>query len=223
MKERPILFSAPMVRRLLDGSKSQTRRVVNPQPEFDPEYRIGDSLRGANGRPYLCRYGHPGDRLWVRETCRARELSDEEARRRDPKNPPYGLDGIVYPADQAFITIANTPTAAERWCVLNGYRNKKSAIVPAIHMPRWACRIVLEVTNVRIERVQAISEGDAQAEGARFHDGLGVGHTGWRHDDGFVFDSARTSFAALWMELNGKDSWKANPWVWVVEFRRVFP
>ena len=88
-------------------------------------------------------------------------------------------------------------------------------------MPRWASRITLEVTGVRVERLQQTSEEDARAEGAMFHDGRGIGHSGWRHDYADVHDDARSSFAAIWQSINGPKSWAVNPWVWVVSFRRL--
>lgn len=191
MKERPILFSAPMVRAILAGNKTQTRRVVKGQAlewldavGFTPEY----TALPENG---LCPYGEPGDRLWVRETCRAEEL-------------PAGLDGVRYSADNHFEPIKNTPGDSFRWMHLNAYRAEAGAVVPSIHMPRWASRILLEIVSVRVERLQDIGEEDALAEGMF---GCTFGPVdGYRH---------------LWETLNGPGSWSANPWVWVVEFRRV--
>lgn len=181
MRERPILFSGPMVRAILAGTKTQTRRVVKPQPAGE---------WASPGRS-SCPYGRPGDRLWVRETFGHFERSE-------------GFKpgcAVFYRADGNCLKL-------EPWR-------------PSIHMPRWACRLVLEISAIRMERLQAISEADAIAEGASFHDGLGVGHSGWRHDFGDVHATARDAFARLWRDLNGPDSWSANPWVWVVEFMRA--
>jgi hypothetical protein len=142
-------------------------------------------------------YGAPGDRLWVRETCRAEELRD-------------GLDGVRYPADKAFVAIPGS--AADCWIDLNAYRGQKGAVVPAIHMPRWASRITLEVTGVRVERLQEISQDDAEAEGIDFLRGV---------PDADETLDARGLFHCLWDGINGDGAWAANPWVWVVEFRRV--
>jgi hypothetical protein len=88
-------------------------------------------------------------------------------------------------------------------------------------MPRAASRITLEVTSVRAERLQSIGEADARAEGATYHDGRGISHSGWRHDLGAVHADARSAYARLWDDINGPGSWGVNPWVWAVEFRRL--
>jgi hypothetical protein len=95
---------------------------------------------------------------------------------------------------------------------------------PSIFMPRWASRIALEIVQVRVERLQDISEQDAIAEGAMYHDGGGIGHSGWRHDFKDVFSSAKASFCYLWDSINDKRfPWTSNPWVWVLAFRKVEP
>jgi len=143
MKYRPILFSAPMVRALLDGSKTQTRRVVKPQPMRDkwPFPPANDADR--KGMLELCPYGQPRDRLWVREAHRLVDCTCTETCR-VPGN-------VWYEAD------------------CSGYRNASlNRLRPSIHMPRWASRITLEVVSVRVERLQDISRGDAMAEGCPF-------------------------------------------------------
>lgn len=196
MTERPILFSAPMVRAILNGSKTQTRRVVKGmalrwlRPDhFTPEF----TALPENG---LCPYGQPGDRLWVRETFQ-RFTDDGE---------------ILYKADPAGFEAMNEYKRFE--CIEARWR-------PSIHMPRHLSRITLEIAAVRVERLQAISEADARAEGAMFHDGGQIGHSGWRHDYSDVHADARSSFARIWNNINGPGSWDKNPWVWVIEFRRV--
>ena len=203
MKERPILFSGPMVRAILDGSKSQTRRVMKPQPEWVNEnagcgIATGGGIMPSPRNDWLhwrgsrlfrpeprCPYGLPGDRLWVRETWRVSSAHDSLP----PKSIPVG-DGIEYAADK-------TPD----------YLLGKSR--PSIHMPRWASRILLEITDVHVERVQDISDRDARDEGAeQIGDCEGAYVAGFRR---------------LWESINGPDSWSANPWVWVVEFRRIEP
>ena len=200
MKERPILFNAPMVRALLSGQKTQTRRAVKPQfavdavpAEMGATNERGHQISGhsgewwcdAEGNPeksVRCPYGQPGDRLWVRETW---AQPDKRADNR-------GL--WVYAADWPD---AERPT--HRWR-------------PSIHMPRAASRILLEVIAVRVERLQDISEADAVAEGVDF-----AGHT-----DEIMHDySPDERFSMLWESINGAGSWNENPWVWVVEFRRV--
>lgn len=204
MKEQPILFSAPMVRAILSGSKSQTRRIVKPQPAPDQQPRtvIGSSgfvyvMDNAPLLPYPevrrvrwdCPYGQPGDRLWVRETW-AHDATDLEQCRAAHEDAMGGLMtyGPYYRATES------APDTLH-WR-------------PSIHMPRWASRITLEVTSVRVERLQDISRGDAMAEGCPFPN-LAQG------------DDPRRWYAHLWDEINGPGSWEANPWVWVVEFRTV--
>ena len=207
MKERPILFSAPMVRAILAGTKTQTRRVVNlPADAKHVCYWAPPSGRSESGYAdpgvnywtpdpagetdsnHLnpCPYGQPGDRLWVRETWRITGDSPEDML------DMFDRDDVQYRADddQSYI---------------DKYR-------PSIHMPRWASRILLEVIAVRVERLQDISEADAVAEGVDF-----AGHT-----DEIMHDySPDERFSMLWESINGAGSWNENPWVWVVEFRRV--
>ena len=230
MKERPILFSAPMVRALLDGSKTQTRRVINPQPEwvYEPsnyKMQVGGQLVSSRGREWLhwkgkriaekndprCPYGQPGDRLWVRETWQGPLLTDGdefEAYRENPddfKNPAhceYAADGGPKPE---FMTDEDELVC--RWR-------------PSIFMPRWASRITLEIVSVRVERLQDISEADAMAEGAdcEIHT---VDTSNMPKGCAIVSESYREGYRQLWDSINGPGSWESNPWVWVVEFRRV--
>jgi hypothetical protein len=195
MTDRPILFSAPMVRALLAGTKTQTRRAWREQPPAG--VNIG-WVPGQSTTPY----GKAGDRLWVRETCRGEELPD-------------GLDGVRYLADNAFRPIENTEAAVDPWMKLHHYRGLRAATVPGIHMPRWACRITLEITGVRVERLADISEADAQAEGCVLECMTPTG------DDTGSAIHGPGGFHALWSSINGTESWDANPWVWVVEFRRM--
>jgi hypothetical protein len=100
--------------------------------------------------------------------------------------------------------------------------NERKTISP-IHMPRWASRITLEITGIRVERVQEISEEDEIAEGLLYHDGRGVGHSGYRHDHshGYVYSTAKLAYAVLFDKVNPRGSWESNPWVWVIEFKSV--
>lgn len=168
MTERPIMFTPENVLKILDGKKTQTRRVAKPQQR--PDWKIAD-----------CPYGLVGDRLWVRETWQYN---------------PYG--GIVYKAGSGIID-----------CAGKGWR-------PAICMPRWACRLVLEITDVRIERVQDISPDDAKAEGDKERSGLPeyhergpLCHVDW--------------YRNLWDSINAKRGygWDTNPLVWAISFRKV--
>lgn len=193
MKERPILFSAPMVRALLNCTKSQTRRVVKPQPTI-PE--IGREWIPSAG--CRCPYGQPGDRLWVREAWRT-EASYDAIK---PSLLPVGLRDTLavpfwYDADLCGNT-SGTPGLQP-----GKYR-------PGMFMPREASRILLEIVGVRVERLQDINEWDAIDEG--------VGG-----DVKVAPCFAVERYRALWESINGPGSWDANPWVWVVEFKRVTP
>lgn len=240
MKERPILFSAPMVRAILAGTKTQTRRAIKTHRRDDSfvcvdhgagwwPYRSEDGesevMSDSCEYPYTCPYGVPGDRLWVRETCRAHELTDKEAEadtfgvmeRKGLECPLYGLDGVIYKADGAFREIGNTREASDLWAELNAYRGKSGATVPPIHMPRWASRITLEITDVRVERLQEISQADAIAEGAPpSHPTIDNVSRQYGHED-----FSRSWYAQLWDQINGAGSWDANPWVWALSFRRL--
>jgi hypothetical protein len=192
MKERPILFSAPMVRALLDGSKTQTRRVVNHRhlAQIDLQ-RGGCTANWSKPMPY----GQPGDRLWVRENGWERPERTPKMMREgaDTWEPYYfDADGLTDQDSEDF----------KAW----GFKRR-----PSIHMPRTASRINLEITRVRVERLQDISERDAMAEGVKNS----------LHLPGGRF--ARENFEHLWWSINGEGSWEANPWVWVVEFKRVTP
>lgn len=254
VKERPILFSGPMVRAILDGSKTQTRRVVKEPREAtvhgrrsarewshaDPGLGAGGYLHwafesadaGVMSTRVYCPFGSPGDRLWVRETFALSQFDVDAAFPPDTKNP-NDWDGPVYRADGEH--------QGGGWTTSDGKGNVTPTAPPwrpSIHMPRWASRITLELTDVRVERLQAISEDDAKAEGAREIGDVGCPCEGdeeepgphlascaWSHLDVDPDDCPLASaFALLWDGINGKRpgySWDENPWVWVVEFRRV--
>lgn len=219
MKERPILFSAPMVRAILGGTKTQTRRAIKPQPP--PEFCTGDVAAITNGKRWsiskmpermawhpdphpgiLCPFGVPGTQLWVRETF---AIVPRTAYRCS-----VGVHQTLRPDDDHDAAIYRAGWERSN----GGFRWR-----PSIHMPRWASRITLEVTDVRVERLQDISEADAQAEG--------IERRGeeWRNygDPMAPCIRPRTSYATLWASINGPGSWDANPWVWVVSFKRVKP
>ena len=208
--DRPILFNGPMVRAILEGRKTVTRRPVKATKThadgfmmldhgkgWRPYNAFGDFASDHEGMEYpiACPYGKLGDRLWVRETCFIndyREASVPEQERADC-DIHYRADGIPdFEGEEELI----------RWR-------------PSIHMPRWASRILLEVTDVRVERLQDITEEQALAEGIKKHsDG------GYHVEDGKHYsDSPVESFACLWSSVGG--NWDANPWVWVVEFKRI--
>lgn len=216
MRERPILFSAPMVRALLAGTKTQTRRPVKPQPDWLPEV---SSTRGTDGifwplgslgqqcgAPILaCPYGVPGDRLWVRESFSGLW----GLRNLPPREWPPGTP-LWYWAD-------GDPTEGD-WT-----RPK-----PGMFMPRWGSRLLLEITEVRVERLNACSEADALAEGiieyeADREENGDPAEYAWDEvrGRGEIFPSAASAYADLWRHINGPGSWAANPWVWAVSFQRV--
>lgn len=209
MKERGILFSARMVRAILAGKKTQTRRVI---PASIVEFCADAPGPGALLSFGVRKYGFPGDRLWIRETWRAVERKSDS------------VDGILFTADDTFIPIEPTKDAAEKW--VEAYDNGRHGgnWRPSIFMPRWASRITLEVTGVRVERLQEISGDDAVAEGidpnphrcgcescSRTMEMCPAMATGCIEE-----------YATLWESINGKRAgWDSNPWVWCVTFRRI--
>lgn len=205
MTDRPILFNGAMVRAILDGQKTQTRRAIKPQPANDParHHPIAPYHNGSGGwnwvlaatghgtgDPFSCPFGQPGDRLWVRETWAETDRQDgtpvvayaaggcTAIGREGTNGPDVLLQNLAW---------GDTPHV-DRWR-------------PSIHMPRWACRLVLEVTDVRVERLQAITAADCWDEGIPHSPDVDP-----RHD-----------FEELWTNTGG--NWTANPWVWVVGFR----
>lgn len=207
MKERGIIFSAPMVQAILEGRKTQTRRLVKPAPAYPDCF---DGLRmeynhdrqcidiwnpGATlpGNYWRCPFGRVGDRLWVRETFSYRDYGTV--------NEPALSDEIWYWAD-------GNPSYG------NWTRPK-----PCIHMPAWASRITLEVMGVRVERLQEISNADALIEGGRCMNG-----DKWRDGvDAHGADWPRYWYRDLWNSIHGEGAWDENPWVWVIEFKKVNP
>ncbi|MDD9638910.1 hypothetical protein [Klebsiella michiganensis] len=225
MKERGMIFNGEMVRAILDGRKTQTRRPVR-FPVLDKNLGCelaGNELAGelSAGNYLNSAFGKPGDRIWVRETWGvvSHEL-DEDGRIRPwtPDRPATAINEMpfgngyysghaIYAADGDFT-----------WGDDDGYEDGRSCWKPSIHMPRAASRILLEITDVRVERLNAISQEDAQAEGMEL--------TGWRPtysdpDSGGEVMTPYDNFAELWSSIYGDESWKANPWVWVVEFKVV--
>lgn len=220
MKERPILFSAPMVQAILDGRKTQTRRVVKPQPHIDSmgNFCVGDLNYGQDNGPctrnfakWKCPYGQVGDRLWVRENTQADHSHDMVTLSK------YAADGV--PVLYLHTSDPEYDGSVAHWQYPREVR-------PSIHMPRWASRIDLLIKAVRVERLNDISEEDARAEGIKT---ISHGREGnyYHHTrdgispDNFCFPDG--AFKDLWTRINGPESWAANPWVWVVEFERVKP
>lgn len=218
MKERPIIFSAPMVRAILAGTKTQTRRIVPtmvtcgrveyPGKRDSRGYsRVNwlDTAEGMAQAAQECKYGRPGDRLWVRETWGAL---------------PHMMGGVQpetlrYRADGEYQNERGT----WRWR-------------PPIHMPRWASRITLEITGVRVEALLDISVADAVAEGVRCGDdrwhrnengeAVLMDAHGWYTPEGYMrHNSPKHAFRTVWEEINGNGSWEKDPWVWVIEFKKL--
>lgn len=192
-----------MVIALLEGRKGQTRRAV----------KLPSDTTGVVVDPGGTYVFGPGPHI-------------KPQRDGDPPGHPRLRCPHGYPPDRLWVreTWAEIGTGFI-YRATDGEHNEGHLWRPSIFMPRRASRITLEVTEVRVERLQDISEADAKAEGAELHDGLGVGHTGWRHDrdHGFVYAFARESFRALWESINGVGSWAANPWVWVISFNPMKP
>lgn len=238
MRERPILFAGPMVRAILEGRKTQTRRVVplgwrgrragiefvggcgmEDDPEswgYADEYGDYYTLANANPRRVIpCPYGTVGDRLWVRETWSADCLSVYPCPR-----AWYRADRDFDEGDVRMHDDCSPPRECKRGpsgdC-LHGFRWR-----PSIHMPRWASRLLLEISEVRVQRLQEISEEDARAEGveAEFEVDFGA-FVGGAAIDFERVSTYRLGFKHVWAEINGPDSWAANPWVWCVSFKRI--
>ncbi|HBR6634440.1 TPA: hypothetical protein ACHJAM_000698 [Klebsiella pneumoniae] len=223
MTERGMIFNGEMVRAILDGRKTQTRRIMKIQPEHSGFglRRVIDSKNGSDDGKYFwslsdacglkirsksftCPFGSVGDRIWVREAFRVHSRATEVAT-------------LVYKASERNswteqtnrvpVSVCNKPATPEKW-------------TPSLHMPRWASRLLLEITDVRVERLNAISEEDARAEGIIDGGCLNCGEPepcGCANPE----PDATDAFAYLWQSIYGSDSWNANPWVWVIEFKRV--
>jgi hypothetical protein len=197
-----------MVLAIMDERKTQTRRIIKPQPISGKSYSEDGTLRDwVEGLP-RCPYGQPGDRLWVREAWRpaydAELFCCVEYRVDGLRRKP---DAVTLTDDQGHRFADSCPDDPQLHMLWH----------PSIHMPRWASRLTLEVTAVRVERVQDISEADAQAEGV--HPIVRPGLHGT--EERYYYDAYRQ----LWDTINAKRGygWEVNPWVWVVEFRRVSP
>lgn len=213
MRFIPILFSTPMVKAILDNRKTQTRRVLKSRHEsgmFRICRRLSDGqiteINSLNwdhidcGKDIVCPYGQPGDILWVRERLRQ-----------------HGELGLEYIAGLEWLSEDIIPHTYP------SYRNYAHCNIPSIHMPKWACRLFLQVKSIRVERLQDISEEDAKAEGV---DKVGLLYNNYsplykQFNIGNLFQSATQSFESLWVSINDHESWGSNPWVWVVEFERI--
>lgn len=218
-----MLFKGEMVRAILAGSKTQTRRVVKPQPNNTPgvhhaiePYRTsgGDwnwvlAATGHGWDVFACPYGKPGDRLWVKETWRPHDVLS-----------PWDLS-ITYAADGAERYVNDGEFGERDW---NMPKAAATGNVTPLFMPRWASRITLEITEVRVEQIRSISAKDILAEGAvlRAHDDE-FGHNPVSAFDGKCYVMGlRSLWAAGWNSINAKRApWESNPWVWAISFKRI--
>ncbi|WP_336852811.1 hypothetical protein [Pseudescherichia vulneris] len=237
MKERDMIFNSEMVRAILDGRKTQTRRLMTPQPTPDDFVCPYDGPRGGHIWPSknhqyalhvekmlqngdggweglasdACHFGEVGDRIWVREAFRVMGCATDVAR-------------LMYKASERNSFTESTRTVPVASCT----KQPSHKWTPSIHMPRWASRLTLEITDVRVERLKEISEADARAEGIeRIENNYGNGPA-YRdyllrdaRDTAEWFSHANRSFLSLWHSIYGGESLAANPWVWVIEFKRV--
>lgn len=208
MKERPILLNTPMVQAILSGQKTQTRRIVNKAPTTEINHRLIALDNGWNWQvdqqgivptmhreihnPMVCPFGQIGDRLWVRETFRLYDL--DECPHADF---PCGCPRNGTPLYKASHDCGD----GEKW-------------KPSIHMPRSACRLILEITNIRIERLNDITSEDAKAEGFDYSTHPSAIQMGYAI-------GAKTNFRVTWEQIYGHNEWNKNPWVWVVEFKVI--
>ncbi|EPM0703386.1 hypothetical protein WJE11_001914 [Klebsiella aerogenes] len=236
MKERGMIFNSEMVRAILDGRKTQTRRIMKVQPkpcnhanwpDYSPDPQWKSYPGGwccavcANGttidhrhhaKGITCPYGTVGDRIWVRETFQGplfdyeqmESYLEDSSKFENPEFCQYAADGK--PAPEYYDADDN---------LRHGWR-------PSIHMPRWASRILLEITNIGIQRIHSISQNDAAREGlmrlpvtGRYCINQGDQYFGGASHD------AREVFSWMWQSIYGEESWNANPWVWVIEFKRI--
>ncbi len=231
--ERGMIFNGEMVRAILDGRKTQTRRIIKwKQTRFTEigEREDGSKWPWSEDAEHACDFWHPcpfgavGDRIWVRETWGvvSHAFSDDglmidwvpdrpaTAINEMPFGNGYYSGHAIYAADGDFT-----------WGDDDGYEDGRSCWKPSIHMPRAASRILLEITNVRVERLNAISEEDATAEGVPPAGSLLPDYPGTFLTPKGDFATAKVAFQRLWESIYGEESWKSNPWVWVIEFKRV--
>ncbi|WP_313020951.1 hypothetical protein [Atlantibacter hermannii] len=236
MKERGMIFNGEMVRAILDGRKTQTRRIISERhlnlidlgSQIGECYPLECGIDHENSQSYYrehCPFGKPGDRIWVREAYQG-PLFDYE------HMEAYLEDSSKFEKPDFCVYRADGKPAPEFY---DADDNLHCCWRPSIHMPRWASRILLEITDVRVERLNSISHEDAEREGIHIEvwDQTVVARNYAAEDEFFQFwsedfphyvnmnDLYRASFQSLWKSIYGEESWQANPWVWVIEFKRV--
>lgn len=234
IKERPILFSAPMVRAIQEGRKTVTRRALNAQALKNIGYgiQLGECHELPSEGPLhpnsigyytdFCPFGQPGGRLWVRETWGVISHDfDEQGNMIDwkPDRPAMAIRELPFGRGYYSGHVIYRADGEAEWAGDDdGGGETRSAWHPSIHMPRAASRILLEITDVRVEQLQAISRADIRAEGLQCPTELASDDVSPNYRDWYP-----AAWRELWESINGPDSWNANPWVWVVEFKQVSP
>lgn len=232
MKERPILYAGSMVRAVLADAKTMTRRIIKPQPDVTEErlrelgawidgFTLSQQVDAAWQHGFIdteCPYGQPGDRLWVRETWGVISHSWDKHGNRvkwTPNRPATAISEMPFGNGYYSGHVIYAADGPNEWSDDDdGGGEPRSLWHPSIHMPRAACRLVLEITDIRAERLQDISEADAIAEGCDNSQSAAAVATGW-------YEKPISAYRRLWESLYGASSWDANPWVWVIEFKKV--
>lgn len=208
--EHPILFSAAMVCAILSGQKTQTRRVIKAVRQNNTVLtgKYKKTVMHVLDERLPCPYGKPGDRLWVRESFQPLFANDHCLASANYKT---GIGyKVSYPATDGIKEY------------IDADKDELTARVrPSIHMPRWACRLVLEIVNVRVERLKDITPDDSLAEGVTRKMRNDFGFSCDESEEAFNFTQSKHTFSLLWKSINGVESWNENPWVFVIEFKQV--
>ncbi len=215
MKTHPILFSSPMINALLEGRKTQTRRILKGSREFKGPYSVEymEQYKNHEGWSTICPYGSPGDLIWARETTEADYATSDAV-----TLAKYAADAspVLYPGPEQ----DEHSEQAYGGSIAHWWYSKDAC--PSIHMPRWASRLTLELTGVRVERLQDISESDALAEGCDpYMPGEGIIKPPRYPDEHQYRPDYKTGYEVLWNSINGPGSWERNEWVWVIGFRCI--
>lgn len=220
MKERPIILSTPMVQAVLDNKKTMTRRIIKGVPDMGERWTVSNpyhtsefwTFSGNTEAKIKCQYGNVGDELWVRETWAPYPFGD----------PGRSATYIAYKADNSVMHCHLTPGFHKSYT--SGDASRILKWKPSIHMHRHASRINLKITSIRVEQIQDIKESDCIAEGIQSdeHDGKLVYKNYDKTIGGETWGNALYSFQSLWASINGQESWFRNPFVWVIEFEKLY-